>query len=144
LINHHSIQVTAPADAIFRELLVWGESEWWPEDTPMRYTRLTGGDVGVGTRYHQKVHVPFGPEWDVEVVSVVEGESVTRKFLNGMFSGTEKVYITKAGANNEAHFHMDFEVVGAVNRLLWDKVFRGKHDENIVKILAALKGYLEK
>jgi hypothetical protein len=143
LVNHHSIAIKAPAARVFRELLIWGESEWWPADSPMRYTRLTDGEVGVGTRYHQKVHVPFGPEWDVEVVSVSLDESVCRKFLNGMFKGIEKVCIVPNGRTCVAHFIMDFEVSGAWNRLLWALVFRRKHDENIKKILNAMKGHIE-
>jgi len=143
LINHHSIHIKATASEAFKQLVIWGESDWWPADTPMRYTRLTPGEVGVGTRYHQKVHVPFGPEWDVEVVSLSPDREVSRKFLNGMFTGFERVYIIPGRDACEVHFLMDFEVSGGKDGFLWKHLFRKKHDENIKKILLALKGYLE-
>jgi hypothetical protein len=143
LINHHSIEIKASPAEIFKELLTWGESAWWPAGSPMRYTRLTEGEIGVGTRYHQKVHVPFGPEWDVEVTSISQDREVSRKFLNGMFRGVEREYIIPGRTACEVHFLMDFEVAGAVNRLLWNLIFRKKHDDNIGTILKALKGHLE-
>ncbi len=143
MIDHHSIRIKAASSSVFIEMLSWGESAWWPAKSPMRYTRLTEGEVTVGTRYHQKVHVPFGPEWDVEVTSVTPDREVSRKFLNGMFRGVERLYIIPGRADCEVHFLMDFEVVGAVNRLLWRLIFRNKHDENLRSILSALKSHLE-
>lgn len=143
MINHHSITVKAPAGRIYRELLIWGESEWWPKDCPMRYTRLTEGDVRVGTRYLQKVQKPMGPEWETEVISATEGREVSRKFTKGMFTGVERLYIIPAMGANELHYMMDFEVVGNINRLMWEGLYKGKHDENIRKVLLALKRHLE-
>ncbi|MBI5043084.1 MAG: hypothetical protein HZC10_04485 [Nitrospirae bacterium] len=51
------------------------------------------GVVQVGTRYHQKVLLPFAPEWDVEVISITQNKEVTRRFLNGIFSGTDSVIL---------------------------------------------------
>jgi hypothetical protein len=143
LINHHSISVKAPAKSIYTELLSWGESDWWPADVPMLYTRLTEGEPGVGTRYRQKVQKPMGPEWETEIISATEGREVSRKFLKGMFTGVERVYIIPVPGANEVHYMMDFEIVGPVNRLLWESVYRGKHDEGIKKVLRALKHHLE-
>jgi hypothetical protein len=145
LINHHSIIVKAPAREVFVEILLWGEAPWWPPDSPMRYTRITPGeDIKVGCRYRQKVHMPFGPQWDVEVISVTEGREVSRRFLKGMFEGIDRVYIIPLGRNSsEVHFLMDFKVVGAFNRIMWDLLFRAMHDKNIKKILLALKKHVE-
>ncbi len=143
MINHHSITVKAPADGIYRELLSWGESGWWPGDCPMRYTRLTEGEVGVGTRYRQKVQKPMGPEWETEVISATEGREISRRFTKGMFSGVERLYIIPAMGANEVHYMMDFEIIGSLNRLMWEGLYKGKHDENIRKVLLALKRHLE-
>jgi uncharacterized membrane protein len=145
LINHHSIVLKAPASVVFKELLHWGEAAWWPKDSPMRYTRITPGeDIRVGCRYRQKVHMPFGPQWDVEVISVTEGREFSHRFLNGMFEGVDRVYVIPAGdAATEVHFLMDFKVVGAVNRIMWSLVFRRMHDKNIGRILLALKRHVE-
>lgn len=143
MINHHSIAVKAPAGRIYRELLSWGESEWWPSDCPMRYTRLTAGDVGVGTRYLQKVQRPMGPEWEAEIITAAEGREVSRRFTRGMFKGVERLYIIPAMGASEVHYMMDFEVVGMLNRLMWETVFQKKHDENVARVLLALKRHLE-
>ena len=144
MINHHVIFVEAEPKAIYKELLSWGESKWWPGSVPMRYTRLTGGELGVGTRYHQKVEKPFGPEWDVEIISATSDREVSRKFLNGMFKGVERVYVIPEQGGCEVHYLMDYEVVGLVNRILWKLFYVKKHDAGIKQVLEALKGYIEK
>jgi uncharacterized membrane protein len=145
LINHHSIIVKAPVREVFGEILLWGEAAWWPQESPMRYTRITPGeDIKAGCRYRQKVHMPFGPEWDVEVISVTEGREVSRRFLNGMFEGVDRVYIIPVDREScEVHFLMDFKVVGTINRIVWDLLFRAMHDKNIKRILLALKSHVE-
>lgn len=145
MINHHSIAVNTPAGELYREILLWGEASWWPPDSPMRYTRITDGAVRVGTRYRQKVHMPFGPGWDVEVISVTFGREVSRRFLNGMFEGVDRVYIIPLDKRScEVHFMMDFRVVGLMNRIAWGFAFRRMHDSNINKILLALKRHAER
>ncbi len=143
MINRHSIDIKAAPSEIFRELVLWGESKWWPAGSPMRYTRLTPGGIGVGTRYRQKVRVPFGPEWDVEIASLSPDREVAKRFLNGMFRGVEREYIVPADGACQVHFLMDFEVVGGLNRLMWEAVFKKRHDVNLGLILNSLKGFLE-
>ena len=136
--------VKAPVARVFRELLLWGEASWWPEQSKMRYTRLSSpGDVQVGTRYRQKVHVRFGPVWDAEITSIGANREVSFKFLNGMFKGVYRLYVIPEGGLCEVHFLMDYEVVGLVNRVAWRLMFERKHDENINMLLSAMKSYLE-
>jgi len=40
------------------------------EESLMRFTRYTKGDVAKGARYMQKVLMPFAPQWDVEVTDI--------------------------------------------------------------------------
>jgi len=143
MINHHSITINAAPDLIFPHLVTWGESEWWPSKCRMRYTRLTGGEVAVCTRYNQKVKFPFGPTWDVEVESIVENREISRKFLNGMFRGVERLYMIPVPGGTEVHFLMDYEVVGWLNNFLWKKKLEAMHDKNIAVILGALKAHIE-
>ena len=144
MIDHHRVSIMASAGKIFPHLVKWGESGWWPQDTPMRYTRLTGGDIGVGTRYRQKVEVPFGPKWEVEVVDIRPGRSLSRRFMKGMFRGVESLYLEQGPYACDVNFRMDFKVVGPVNRLLWRYVYKKRHEANIRKILDALKGHMER
>jgi hypothetical protein len=143
LLNHHFVEIKAPLERIFEEIVLWGESFWWPAESPMKYSRAEKGEVKVGTIFHQKVHRPFAPEWDVEVTSIVPGREVSRKFLNGVFRGTDKVYIIPNRGFNEVHFLMDYEIAGTLNRVLWARVYRRMHDDNIKRILRALKASLE-
>ena len=60
-----------------------------------------------------------------------------------MFRGTDRVYIIPNRRFNEVHFLMDYEIVGNLNRILWARIYRRMHDENIKRILRALKASLE-
>ncbi len=143
MINHHFVTINAPVDAIYREVVLWGESRWWPDESPMKYSRKDSAEVRVGTRFHQKVYRPFAPEWEVEVVSITPGHGISRRFISGMFRGTDKVYIKPGEKSSEVHFLMDYEITGGMNRILWRLAYRRMHDGNIVRILNAMKSALE-
>ncbi|MGA2193345.1 MAG: hypothetical protein ABSG42_08245 [Nitrospirota bacterium] len=143
MVNHHVVSIAAAPGDVFRQLVLWGESEWWPGESPMSYKRITEGDIGVGTRYRQKVRSVISLEWDVEIISLTEGREVSAKFLNGMFEGVYRLYVIPEENHAEAHFMMDYRVKGAMNRLMWRFFFMKRHDRNIEKILLAMKGYIE-
>ena len=144
MVNHHSVKVRAAQEKIYEEMLSWGESAWWPKESPMRYTRLTKGTATVpGTRFRQKVHVPFGPEWNVEVISATPGREISWRFVDGMFSGVYRVYIIPDEDACELHFMMDYEIPGLFNRLVWRLFSLKQHNRNIALILNSLKEYME-
>ncbi len=144
MINSHTVIINAYIDKIFKQALLWGEAEWWPKECLMRYTRITGGDIRVGTRYHQKVSLPFAPEWDVEIVSITQNREIKRRFLNGIFSGTDSVILEPVKGGIEVKAVMDFDVNGYFNKLAWRFIFKRMHDENLEKILKAMKEYFYK
>lgn len=145
MINSHTAIINADIEKIFQQALLWGEAEWWPKDCLMRYTRINEGKgewgVQVGIRYHQKVLLPFAPEWDVEVVSITQNKEVKRRFINGIFSGTDSVILKPVKDGIEVKALMDFEVNGYFNKFAWRFIFERMHDENVEKILRAMKGY---
>ena len=144
MVNHHSVIIKASQEKIYKEVLYWGESDWWPKESPMRYTRLSGGSgAALGARFHQKVHVPFGPGWEVEVISATPHREVSWRFLQGMFTGVYRVYIIPDEDACELHFMMDYEIAGLFNRLVWRFISLGQHDRNIKLILNSLKDYVE-
>ena len=77
----------------------------------------------------------------MEVVSITPNKEVTRKFLNGIFSGTDSVILEPKKEGVEVKTVMDFDVNGYFNKLAWRFVFERMHDENLEKILKAMKGY---
>ena len=141
--DRHSILVNGRAREASLEIIRWGEALWWPSRSLMRFVRLGENPVRTGTRYRQQVLLPFAPSWDVEVEEITQ-ESITRRFLNGMFRGKETVSLRPSGAALEISYAMTYEVRGFVNKILWRLIFRRLHDRNIEEILANLKKYLEK
>lgn len=145
MINSHTVIINADIEKIFKQALLWGEAEWWPKDCLMRYARINDekgeGVVQVGTRYHQKILLPFAPEWDVEVVSITQNKEVKRRFINGIFSGTDSVILESVKDGIEVKALLDFDVNGYFNKLAWRFIFKRMHDENLEKILRAMKGY---
>ncbi len=140
--NRHSILVRCSEEALVPEIVVWGETPWWPRGSLMRFVRLTDGPVGVGTRYRQEVRFPLAPSWDVAVTEVGP-HSITRSFLHGMFTGSETVSARQEPGGTRVVYEMDYEVQGTANRVLWALLFRHLHDANIRRILKNLKRYCE-
>jgi hypothetical protein len=141
--NRHSVIVHCQFKEALAEIIRWGEAPWWPKNSLMRFTRQDLGPVQKGTRYRQKVILPFAPSWDVEVTDVT-AFSTTRRFLNGLFCGQETVRLQSEGETIKVFYAMIYEVNGIFNKILWALVFRRLHDNNIETILANLKDFLEK
>lgn len=141
--NRHSILIDARPGEVLYEIIRWGEAPWWPKNSLMRFIRQTPGAVQKGTRYTQKVLLAFAPSWDVEVEGITS-ESITRKFLNGMFEGGETVSLRPGDEGIEVDYRMNYRVRGLLNRMMWLLVFQGLHNANIETILSHLKEFLEK
>ena len=48
------IDIEGQPQSIFKELLLWGESSWWPKSSLMRFENLSG-KVDSSTLYLQRV-----------------------------------------------------------------------------------------
>ena|GEM_PF-659657 len=141
--NRHSIIIRTDQPALLRkEIICWGEAEWWPKGSLMAFRRLSSGEVALGTLYMQKVLLPLAPRWRVEV-SEVTNRSISRRFLDGMFKGCEQVSFQRAAGGWRVEYVMHYEVRGFLNRFLWFLVFRRLHDRNIKEILGNLKIFME-
>jgi len=141
--NRHDIVIKSDPASVRNEILWWGEAAWWPQNSLMRFVRLTERPLRKGTRYKQEVTIPFAPSWEVEIDSLTD-TSITRRFLNGMFAGFETVSFIDRAGNVEVSYRMHYECQGFLNRFLWLFVFQAMHDKNIELILASLKAFLEK
>lgn len=141
--NKHSILIAGEESEALAQIILWGEASWWPKNCLMRFDRLTRGVVCRGTKYRQKVLLPFGPAWDV-VVEDVSSNSIRRKFLSGIFSGTETVSCQAQSDRILIRYEMSASLNGSLNAFLWRWVFRRLHDRSIEDILKSLKQFLEK
>src|SRR5512135_190283 len=128
--NVHRLTVRAVGARVLPEIIKWGEAPWWPKGSRMRFVRTTSGAIAVGTRYRQEVLLPFAPSWEAEVTEITD-HSITRRFLNGMFEGSETVALAPQGPDTEVCYEMRVRLNGAMNRLLWPLMFRRMHDANI-------------
>ena len=109
----------------------------------MKFTRLTDGEIKVGTRYRQKVLLPFAPSWEVEVTKLIPNREIERTFLNGMFSGKENVSIEKSSDRIKLDYLMLYRINGRANEFFWNRLFERMHDQNIRMILKALEQHLK-
>jgi hypothetical protein len=141
--NRHFVLVSATASQIFPQILLWGEAKWWPEKSQMKFICLTPGNLTVGTRFVQKVLLPFGPQWEVEINRIEPDKKVGRRFLNGIFKGEEWVELEPAATGTKVNYVMNYDINGAFNRVMWKLFFRRLHDKNIEMILANLSGYIK-
>lgn len=141
--NIHKISIEAKVKKVVPEIIRWGEAPWWPKNCQMRFERLTApGPVAKGTRYRQSVLLPFAPSWSVEVERVTDS-SITRSFLDGMFTGFETVSVKPDRYDALLTYEMHFRLNGMANKILWRLAFRRMHNANIEAILASLKRYCE-
>ncbi len=139
--NHHFVLIEAPADLVAPQVILWGEASWWPQKSTMKFTKITPGEIKVGTRYQQKVLLPMGPSWDVEVSQLIPCKLIERIFLNGIFRGKETLLIEERSNGTKVDYIMRFYIVGFLNKILWSIHFKRLHNLNIEMILSSLKNF---
>jgi len=140
--NTHSLWIKSSFEKTLPEIVRWGEASWWPKRSLMKFIRQDLGAVREGSRYRQKVLLPCAPSWDVEVTQLTQ-TSITRKFLNGMFEGSETVTCASDSGGVKVAYAMHYRLKGVLNKMLWVLTFERLHDKNIEDILSSLKKYLE-
>lgn len=140
--NLHRITIRAEKEAVFHEVVVWGQASWWPKRSLMKFINLSG-PIEKGTKYLQKVMLPCGPSWHVQITGLVSMSSIRRDFLDGMFQGFETVSVCEVKDGVEVCYNMNYEIQGRLNRILWRLIFEKLHDRNIEAVLNNLKEFLE-
>ena len=141
-LNHHFILIEAPCELVASEIISWGEALWWPKKSFMMFTRLTPGEIKLGTKYRQKVLLPLGPAWEAEITRLIPGKEIERTFLNGIFQGKETISLEQRYNGIKVDYLMRYQVVGILNKILWQLIFQKMHDRNIETILKALQEYM--
>ena len=139
------ITIEAEPRTIFKELLLWGESPWWPKSSLMQFRNLSGR-IDTQTLYAQKVKLPLAPSWHTKNAVVDDNEFyIKRVFLDGIFSGFEELAIHQQEEKlKKIRYCFNYEVKGFFNKVMWNILFKKLHVKNINLILKNLKGYLEK
>ena len=140
--NHHFVFIEAPLEAVFPEIVLWGEALWWPKRVTMKFTRKTPGKVSVGTKYEQRVTFFGGPHWDAEVTKLIPKKEIERTFLNGILVGKESVTLEFRVNGTRVDYLMQYKIRGLLNFVVWVLFFRRLHDRNITMILEALREYI--
>ncbi|MFA5060595.1 MAG: SRPBCC family protein [Candidatus Omnitrophota bacterium] len=143
-LNHHSIFISAPIDAVGAQIVLWGEASWWPKRCSMKFIPEDGGEIKVGKKFKQKVLFPSAPSWTVCVTRLILNREIERTFLDGIFSGKETVTTKNVAQGTQVDYVMDFKINGSFNQVLWRIIFRRLHDRNIKLILRSLKDFMEK
>ncbi len=143
--NKHEVVIdTKDRQEVFRQIVLWGEANWWPKNCLMKFIRLGNDKIQKGTMYRQKVLLPFAPSWLTFVTDIIENTSISRKYLEGLLSGQETVSIMPLNDKLKVEYNLNYKISGRINAILWRACFRAMHDKNIRLILNNLKSYLEK
>ena len=101
-------------------------------------------DIKVGSVYRQKITLPLGPAWDVQLQEIIPNRKIKRSLSNGMFSGFEEVEIIPQDNSNKVVYSMHYRINGVTNKLFWKLGSKNSHNKNLEKVLHSLKLFLEK
>jgi hypothetical protein len=143
VLNRHTMVIPCPLERVGVQLISWGEASWWPRRCASRFIPLTEGPIGIGTRYQQLIDVPlFGPQWTVEISRIVPGQLVERTFLDGMFSGFERIEGVEITEGTQVIYAIHGHLRHWSSRWMWPVLFERLHDHNIQMILSALKDFM--
>jgi len=145
LINRHQISIsTNNKQQLFEQILLWGESSWWPKKSLMKFLRIGDGPIVVGTLYRQKVMLPFAPTWCSLVTNINQPVSVCRRLLAGFLAGQEEIKIVESDNFFLVVYSLEYSIEKIFYRWLWKIIFERLHNYNIELILKNLKDYLER
>lgn len=137
--------VSALADSIFDEILLWSQSKWWPERCLMQFINLSE-DIGVNTVYLQKIKIPLNISWHTRNEIVDKNKRrIKRVFIDGMFDGFEEISVIQVENRKcRLKYSFNYKVNGFINKLMWKLLFKMLHTKNINLVLNSIKCYLER
>jgi len=141
-VSRHFVFIEAPILSVGPEAMLWGEASWWPKSCVLRFTRLTPGDIAVGTVYQQQIVKKFfALKWQVAVTRFEPNRLIERTFQSGMLKGFEVVMVGERSNGTRVDYELHYEIRGLVNKILWPLFYKKKYGANIELVLSALKAY---
>ncbi len=143
-VKRHFIFIEVPVEIVAPEALPWGESAWWPKRCLMRYKRIHGDGIAVGTRYRLQIRKPLTPSWLVEITRLEDDRLVERTFRSGMFQGREILQVEERANGTRIEYTLFYRIRGLFNRILWPLLYRKQHDADLEMIFKALKDHVER
>ncbi|MCB9771276.1 MAG: hypothetical protein H6754_01805 [Candidatus Omnitrophica bacterium] len=141
-ILHEFMFLEAPIEAVSAELIAWGESTWWPQDSLWKYIRQTDGPVAVGTQYVIKINKKSAPDWAAEVTQLLPNRVIERTFTKGLFKGFERIMMEERANGTRVDYELHFQIRGPLNLILWPLVLRKQYVSTIKTTLDALRNFL--
>jgi hypothetical protein len=136
--------VEIPVGQIADGALHWGEADWWPGSGLLEYSKTTGGDAGLGTRYRFKLDGFLAPAGASEVTQYEPRQVMERTFRGGFFAGYELLQISERANGTRVDYEMHYRVVGFVQTMLWNLFYKKKYVRAIDLLLDALKQHIVK
>ncbi len=138
---HQFLFLEVPIQAVSDQLMIWGESSWWPKDCLWKYIRQTDGEIRVGTEYVIKINKPSAADWSVQVTQLLPNRLIERTFTKGLFKGFERIMLEERANGTRIDYELHFKIRGLLNIFLWPFV-RRQYIQTINKVLTSLKNYL--
>lgn len=139
---HQFVFIEVPIEVVSSEVILWGESSWWPQNSLWKYHRMTDGEIRVGTQYNIKINKASAQDWTAEVTQLLPQKLIERTFIKGMFKGFEIVTMEERANGTRIDYELHFKIQGPLNLILWPFVFRKQYVETITLILNSMKNYL--
>jgi hypothetical protein len=141
----HFIFIEAPIEIVGPEAMAWGVASWWPAESLLRFTKMSAGDLAVGTVYKQEIKMKrLSTSWQVEITKFEPNILVERTFKGGLIKGCEIVRIGERSNGTRVDYERDYEIVGPLNKILWPVFYQKQYDANIELALRKLKDYAVK
>ena len=143
-VNHNFFFVEVPFNIVGPEAMAWGEGSWWPKNSLTQFSRISDGELNVGTRFKMKIMKPVPAALTVEVTKFVPNKILELTFKSGIFKGGYEVIKLEERTNGT---RLDYEfhsrAKGVLNQVL-SLLYQNPYAENAKLILSSLKEHVLK
>jgi len=141
-IVRHFIFVEAPIEVIGPEVMQWGEAVWWPKEMPLGFTRVSAGDLAVGSVYKQKIGKGrLSLSVEVEVTKFESNTLMQRTFKKGILKGYEVIRVGERSNGTRVDYERHDDIVSPMNKILWAVFYQKHYDATIELALRKLKDH---
>jgi len=139
---HQFVFIEVPIEAVASEVILWGESAWWPNNVLWKYQRTTDSEIRVGTQYTIKINKASAQNWTAEITKLIPNRLIERTFHKSMFKGYEVVTMEERANGTRIDYELHFKIQGPLNLILWPFVLRKQYVKTITLIMNSMKEYL--
>ena len=141
---HHFVFIAAPIETVYREIIAWVQSDWWPRKSALRVFQEAPSYLNAGIKFDVALRGFKAPRWHVEITKITQEKEIEFTFFADRFQGRGAVNLESRVNGTRVDYEIFYNLTGLKNTLAWTLCYERVYNKSIKHFLNSLLVYLQK